>query len=94
MVGAIVGGIGGLFAIGLAAAIINHSPARLFATPILSLISWIISGPSGWILGGQIGPRLGMRYQSRDGEIVGGIIGGLIPVVSIALYGWYRTVCG
>lgn len=89
VVGAIVGSIGGLFAIGLPRAILGRNVALLFATPILALICWLISGPIGWFLGGFIGPRLGDKYQSQRAEIFGGAIGGLIPVVLITIWAWY-----
>ena len=92
MIGAITGGIGGLFAIGIAGAVIERSIAVLFEYPTLSLLSWVFSGPTGWILGGQIGPRLGMRFRKRKAEITGGIVGGLIPVIIVALVGWYLKV--
>ncbi len=90
--GAIVGGIGGLFAMQIAPAILTHDAALLFSTPILGLMSWMVSGPSGWVLGGQFGPRLGDQFRSQNAEIVGGVIGGLIPVALLALWGWRVAV--
>jgi hypothetical protein len=92
LVGAVVGSVGGLFAVGIAPAIVGKSLALLFATPILSLASWIVSGCVGWVIGGQLGPRLGALFRTSRGEIVGGVVGGLIPVVSIALWGWYMVM--
>ena len=91
LTGAIVGAIGGLFAIGIGPAIVGKNLALLFHTPILGLICWLVSGPVGWLIGGQIGPRLGDRFQSNNGEIAGGVLGGLLPVVTIALWGWYMV---
>jgi hypothetical protein len=91
LTGAIVGAIGGLFAVGLAAAILSRDLAVLLSTPILSMCSWLISGVTGWLFGGQIGPRLGDHFQNRNAEITGGVMGGLIPVVLIALWGWYMV---
>jgi len=91
MAGVVVGGICGLFAVGIAPAIIYRDPAALFHTRILSLICWLISGLAGWVLGGQIGPRLGVRFRSEKVEIAAGAFGGLVPVLLIALWGWYMV---
>ena len=91
LAGAVVGAVGGLFAAGIAPAIISGKIAALFATPLLGLICWFVSGPLGWVVGGQVGPRLGEALKSRQAEIIGGILGGLFPVVIIALWGWYMV---
>lgn len=92
VVGAVVGSFGGIFALGLAPAILSRDIALLFGAPLLGLFSWIISLPTGWLLGGQIGPRLGMSFKTPRAEVMGGALGGLIPVVLIALFGWYMTL--
>jgi hypothetical protein len=89
LVGAIVGSIGGLFALGLPRAILGRNAALLFTTPLLGMICWLVCGPVGWLLGGQIGPRLGERFRSASAEIFGGVLGGLMPVVLIAVWGWW-----
>ncbi len=89
LVGAVVGAIGGLFAVGVPHAIIERSFRVLFNTPILGLICWFAGGLVGWLIGGQTGPRLAIRLQSQRAELAGGVIGGLIPVILIALWGWY-----
>jgi hypothetical protein len=89
LAGAIVGAVGGLFGVGFASAVIGRNLALLLDTPVLSLICFFISGSIGWILGGQIGPRLGDRFQTSRAEIIGGLFGGLLPVTGIALWGWY-----
>ena len=91
LAGVIVGAIGGLFAIGLAPAIISGHIAFLFGTPLLGLICWLVSGPLGWFIGGQIGPRIGERFHSLKAEIIGGALGGLVPVIAIVLWGWYMV---
>ena len=73
-IGAIVGAIGGLFAIGIAPAISERKIALLFATPILSLISWLVSGLLGWLIGGQLGPRFGNLFRNRRAELFGGAL--------------------
>jgi hypothetical protein len=92
LAGAIVGSIGGLFAIGVVRAVLAKNIALLFSTPILGMISWIVCGVLGWLLGGQIGPRLGEKYYSQRAEMLGGALGGLIPVVLVVLWALYMSV--
>lgn len=92
--GATVAGIGGLFAVGIARAILGHDPALLFGMPLLNLLCWMVSLPIGWLVGGQIGPRLGYRLKSERAELIGGVLGGLAPVLAIALWGWYMVAPG
>jgi len=89
LVGAVVGSLGGLFAVGLARAIMARDFTLLLEARILGLGCWLISGLVGWVLGGQLGPRLGQILHKQHGEIIGGVLGGLIPVALIALWGWY-----
>lgn len=89
LAGAVVGAIGGLFSLDLARAIINGKAAMLFDTPILSFISWLLCGILGWLIGGQVGPRVGMRYRNPRAEMVAGGVGGLVPVILVGLLGWY-----
>jgi uncharacterized membrane protein YbhN (UPF0104 family) len=91
LAGAIVGAIGGLFALGLAHSILERNPAFLLATPMLSLVSWVISGLSAWFLGGAVGPLMGKLFKSQKAEAIGGAFAGLVPVVLIALWGWYMV---
>lgn len=86
--GAAVGAIGGLFAIGFLPAIQFRDLSLLIATPMLNLICFGLCGAAGWLLGGQIGPRLGMRFSSPRAEVVAGVLGGLVPVILIAIWGW------
>jgi hypothetical protein len=91
LVGAIVGAIGGLFAVGIAPAVLSRDPTKLFSYPKIALICFLVSGTVAWILGGQIGPRLGELSNARRGEIIGGILGGLLPVAAIGWWGWYMV---
>ena len=91
IVGAIVGSVGGLFALGIAPAILTRDPSMFRATPTLSVICWLISGGVGWVLGGQLGLRLNERFDHQNAEAAGGIVGGLIPIILIALWGWYMV---
>jgi hypothetical protein len=90
LVGAVVGAIGGLFAVGVARAILSHNLAYLVGTPLLGTLCMLVSGPIGWLLGGQIGPRFGDKYNTQQAEMIGGALGGLIPVVLLALWAWYK----
>lgn len=92
LAGAVIGAIGGLFAIGIGPAIAAQNIRLLVGTPILAIISLLVCGPLGWIIGGQIGPRLGGKFQTQRAETIGGVIGGLIPVLLVVLWGWYMTV--
>jgi hypothetical protein len=92
LIGAVVGSIGGLFAIGLVRAIIAHNIILMLRFPILGLVSWVVCGGIGWLLGGLIGSRLGEKFDSQQAEILGGALGGVIPVVLVALWAWYMTV--
>ena len=91
LAGAVTGSIGGLFAIGLVRAILEHNIALIFRFPILGLLSWIVCGAVGWLVGGQIGPRLGEKLRSLNAEYLGGALGGLIPVLLVALWAWYMS---
>ena len=92
LAGTVVGSIGGLFAIGVVRAILGRNVALLLATPILGLVSWLVCGVLGWLVGGQIGPRFGEKYYSERAEMVGGALGGFVPVLLVALWAWYMTV--
>lgn len=92
MAGAVIGAIGGLFAIGIGPAIAHGNIRFLVGTPILAIISLLVCGPLGWLIGGQIGPRLGGKFNTQRAETIGGVIGGLVPVILVALWGWYMTV--
>jgi hypothetical protein len=89
LVGAVVGATGSLFAVGIAPAIMAGNVAFLFRYPIVGVLCMLIGGPIGWLAGGQIGPRLGEKYGTQRAEMVGGMLGGLVPVVLVALWGWY-----
>ena len=89
LVGAVVGAVGGLVAIGIAPAIMTKDPAMLLRRPFLVLMSWVLSTPTGWVIGGQLGPLLGGLLRSSVAEVVGGVVGGLIPVGLLALFGWW-----
>ena len=89
MVGAMTGAVGGLMAVGLPGAILNHDFTQLLAARTLGLLGLLVSTPIGWMLGGQLGPLLEKVLGQRSGGIVGGLIGGLVPVSAIAAWSWH-----
>jgi hypothetical protein len=91
LAGAVVGSIGGLFAIGVVRAILGKNIALLLSMPMLGLLSWLVCGLIGWFVGGQIGPRMGERYYSQQAELLGGAVGGLIPVLLVAVWAWHMS---
>ena len=91
LVGAIVGATGALFAAGIAPAITGRNLALLFGYPIIGAFCMLVGGPIGWLAGGQLGPRFGEKYDKQGAEIAGGVVGGLVPVLLIALWGWYMN---
>ena len=92
LAGAIVGSIGGLFAIGVVRAVLGRNIALILSLPILGMASWIICGIAGWLAGGQIGPRLGEKYYSQRLELLGGALGGVVPVLLVALWALYMSL--
>jgi hypothetical protein len=92
MAGAVVGGIGGLFALGIAPAIVFRQAAYLVQTPLLGLGSLVLCGVIGWLLGGQVGYRIGDRLRSEKAEIITGGLSGVVPVVVMIVFGWYLSV--
>jgi hypothetical protein len=92
LAGAVVGSIGGLFAIGVVRAILGRNLALIFSMPILGMVSWVVCGVAGWLAGGQIGPRLGEKYYSQRAEAIGGGLGGLIPVLLVAIWALYMSL--
>ena len=91
LAGVIVGATGGLFAVGLAPSILERNPVYLFATPMLSLGGWIISGFSGWFLGDRAGRIMRKVFKKPPAEVVGGAFAGLIPIALITWWGWYMV---
>ena len=91
LVGAIVGATGGLFAVGIAPAIMDRNIALLIGYPRVGALCMLVSGLVGWLLGGQLGPRFGDKFDTQRAEITGGALGGLAAVLLIALWGLYMT---
>lgn len=89
--GAVTGAVGGLLAVGIPFAIAGRDPAMLVLFRNLAIIGFVICAPTGWILGGQAGPRCIRFFGEKRGEIIGGIFGGLIPVLCIMYWAWRKT---
>lgn len=89
LVALIIGSIGGLFALGLIPAIITRNLHYLAVAPTMNIISFFLCGGLGWLVGGQIGPRLSPPMLPKSAHITGGIIGGMIPILLVAAIGWY-----
>lgn len=91
LAGAVVAAIGSLFAVGIAHAIVERDVRMLFATPLVAVICWLVSWPVGWLLGGQTGPRLTRRIRHPRAELIGGALGGLVPVLLVGIWAYYMA---
>lgn len=91
LIAAVIGCIGGLFALGVAPSIITGNAQFLAAYPMFNVFSFFLCGAIAWFIGGQIGPRLQLMFGEQNGLIVGGVIGGLIPVVGMVGMGWFLS---
>jgi hypothetical protein len=89
LIGGSIGSITGLFAMGVVPALMEKELQRLMTQPNLSLFCFFIGGTVGWLVAGQIGPRLEKPLTIQRAHIVGGIIGGLVPFVGFVLLGWF-----
>jgi hypothetical protein len=88
LIGAVIGSTGGLFAVGIVPAIVSGRPQYLIAAPTFSILCFFGCGVIAWFLAGQIGPRLARLLGERNGNVVGGLIGGLLPLAALAYWGW------
>jgi len=91
VIGAVVAAVGGLIAIAIPYAILTRSFQSLSAARNFGIIGFVISTPIGWFAGGYIAHLLEKWLPAKSAGIVGGILGGLIPVAGIAAYGWHLT---
>lgn len=87
--GAVIGAVGGLFAVAIPYAVLMHDFRALSAARTLGVIGFLVSTPIGWLLGGQIGPRLEGALGKRTAGLIGGVVGGLIPVSGFVYWGWH-----
>jgi hypothetical protein len=93
LIGAIIGAIGGLFAVTIPYAILTQDIHALSLARSQGLKGFLVCTPIGWIIGGQIAGRLEGKLSDRAGGIIGGVIGGLVPVSGFLYWGW-RMVKG
>lgn len=91
VIGAVVGAIGGLFAIAIPLAVMTGNIQVLSMARKLGLVGFAISVPIGWFAGGYIAHAFEKKLSTKAAGIVGGLIGGLLPVSGIALLGWYMV---
>jgi hypothetical protein len=89
VIGAVIGAVGGLFAITIPLALMTGNIHALSVARKLGLIGFVVSVPIGWFAGGYLSHALAKKFSTKTAGIIGGIIGGLLPVTGIALYGWY-----
>lgn len=89
LIGVVIGGMGGLVAITIPLAILRGDIKALSEARTLGLLGFLVSGATGWFLGGQLGARLQPLLGERPAHIIGGVAGGLIPIGALALWGWY-----
>lgn len=91
VLGAVLGAFGGLIAIAIPYAILTRNFQNLSVARNFGLISFVICTPFGWFAGGYLSHLLNKVLPLKPANILGGIIGGLLPVTGVALYGWYLT---
>jgi hypothetical protein len=89
VIGAVIGAVGGLFAIAIPLAVMTGNVHALSVARKLGLIGFVVSVPIGWFAGGYLSHALEKKLSLKAAGIVGGVIGGLLPVTGIALYGWH-----
>lgn len=92
VIGAVTGALGGLFAVAIPLAILTRSLQALSAARTFGLISFLVCTPIGWFAGGSISHALAKRIGVQRAGILGGIIGGSLPVSGFALWGFYMIM--
>ncbi|MCU0771864.1 MAG: hypothetical protein MUE94_08885 [Verrucomicrobia bacterium] len=88
LIGSSIGSITGLFAIGIAPAILEQNARLMIAHPTIGLLCFVVGGVVGWIAGGLLGSTLGRTRGFQQGYITGGVIGGTLPFAAFVLLGW------
>jgi hypothetical protein len=89
VIGAVIGALGGLVAITIPYAIMTGDFQALSAARKFGLISFVICVPGGWFSGGYLTHLLEKKFPVKFSAIVGGLLGGLIPVSVFAAWGYY-----
>ena len=88
LIGSSIGSISGLFAIGVAPAILEHNLRLVMAHPTLGLLCFMAGGFFGWFVGGLLGSKLGHARHPQPGHIAGGVIAGILPFAAFVFLGW------
>ena len=91
VIGAVTGAIGGLVAIAIPYAMMTRNIQNLSAARNFGLISFLICTPVGWFAGGYLTHFLERFMRPKTASIVGGGIGGLLPIAGVAMYGWHMV---
>jgi hypothetical protein len=89
LIGSSIGSITGLFAIGVAPAIIENNARLMMAHPTIGLLCFIVGGVVGWIVGGMLGSVLTRVRRIQQAHIAGGVIGGFLPFAAFVVLGWF-----
>jgi hypothetical protein len=89
MIAVVIGGMGGLVAIAIPLAILRGDIKALSEARTFGVVGFLVSATAGWFLGGQLGGRFARLFNERFAHILGGVLGGLIPISALALWGWY-----
>lgn len=88
VIGAVIGAVLGLVAIAIPYAIMSRDIRALSEARRFGLISFLICTPIGWFAGGYLTVFLERFLPVKIAAVLGGIIGGLLPVSVVAFIGW------
>lgn len=89
VIGAVVGAVGGLVAITIPYAVMTRNLHALSEARTFGLISFVVCTPVGWFLGGYLTHLLERITHPKIAAIIGGTLGGVIPVAGFALWGYH-----
>lgn len=89
LIGSSIGSITGLFAIGVAPAVMEQNARLMIAYPTIGLLCFIVGGVFGWLVGGLLGSKLSRPRRVQQAHIAGGLIGGSLPFATFVLLGWF-----
>jgi hypothetical protein len=92
VIGAVTGALGGLFAVAIPLAILTRSLQALSAARTFGLISFLVCTPIGWFAGGYLSHAITKPLGERKAAVLGGFIGGTLPVTGFALWGFYMIM--
>ncbi len=92
VIGAVTGAMGGLVAVAIPLAILTRRLQALSDARTFGLISFLVCTPIGWFAGGYISHALTKRLGDKRAGIIGGLLGGLIPVTGFALWGFHMIM--